>query len=216
MVFKNPHNQPIDETIPSRPNRKLGAEKSIAHLTGVESASPGAPWMLQQFLNGEIDLDAELSRRFPSMPVLSSARFQNARAKWGTAALATQDSAATLHVDVNGETYAVEFTFAFRSMLALRFQLQELSDMDRSRWLESMRREQGGLSFLWGKGRWENNYVICAVHRYFTNIYAFSPQHFEAAARLTPEVHQAFLNWLDDWWKPAPSLDDSQKLITTW
>jgi hypothetical protein len=216
MVFKNTQNQSVDETVSSRLNKKIAVEKSIAHLTGVESAAPDAPWILQQFFNGEIDLDAELSKRFPVMPVLSSAHFRATQTKWGIAALTTQDSAASLHVDVNSESHVIEFTFAFRSMLALRFQLQELSDMDRSRWLESMRREQGGLSFLWGKGRWENNYIICAVHRYFTNIYAFSPQHFEAAARLTPEVSQVFLNWLDDMWKPAPSLDDSQKLITTW
>jgi hypothetical protein len=214
MVFKNTQNQSVDETLPSRPNKKVGAEKPIAHLTGVETSASNAPWMLQQFFNGEIDLDAELSKRFPSMPVMSSVHFRAAREKRGIAALTTQDSAASLHVDVNGETHAIEFTFAFRSMLAFRFHLQELSDTDRSRWLESMRREQGGVSFLWGKGRWENNYVICGVHRYFTNIYAFSPQNFEAAARLTPEVNQAFLNWLDELWKPTPSLDDSQQLIT--
>jgi len=216
MVFKNTQNQSVDETVPSRPNKKNGVERSIAHLTGVDSAAPNAPWVLQQFLNGEIDLDAELSKRFPTMPVLSSAHFRATRGKWGIAVLTTQDSAASLHVDVNSETHATELTFAFRSMLALRFQLRELSDTDRSRWLESMRRDQGGLSFLWGQARWENTYVICAVHRYFTNVYAFSPQHFEAAARLTPDVNHVFLNWLDEMWKPAPSLDDSQKLITTW
>ena len=30
-----------------------------------------APWVLQQHLDGEIDLDSELSSRFRAMPVLS-------------------------------------------------------------------------------------------------------------------------------------------------
>lgn len=204
-----------DEARPPKPSR-IGVEKAIAHLSG--DSATGAPWILQLFFNGEIDLDAELSHRFPNMPVLSTFHTHAVGTRYTTTSLATQDGAATVLVDVDSITRNIQFSFTFRSMLALHFQLTELGDMDRSRWLELMRRdrerEQGALAFLWGKARWESSYVICASHRYFTNLYAFSPQSFEAAARLTPEVTHKLVDWLDSFWKP--SLDDTQKLITTW
>jgi hypothetical protein len=170
---------------------------------------------LQLFFNGEIDLDTELSKRYPTMPVLSTFHAHKVGAGHGTAVLATQDGAASVLVDVDKATRAIRFAFTYHGMLSLQFPLNDLSDMDRSRWLELMRRDQGGLSFLWGKARWESSYVICAAHRYFTNIYAFTPHQFEAAARMTPDVNRGLVNWVERFWKPAP-VDDSQKLITTW
>ncbi|MCA9914417.1 MAG: hypothetical protein KC496_13775, partial [Anaerolineae bacterium] len=34
------------------------------------------PWTLQQFFDGEIDLDVELAKRFPSMPIMSKIDFR--------------------------------------------------------------------------------------------------------------------------------------------
>jgi hypothetical protein len=99
-------------------------------------------------------------------------------------------------------------------MLTLRFRLDSLSDVDRSRWLELMRREQGGLAFLWGQSRWEHDYVICVVHKHFTNLYAFSNREFEAAIRLTPDVTKQMLDWLDANWKPGEAGDGTPKLLT--
>jgi hypothetical protein len=214
MVRNSKH--PIsDQTMAARPQKPLrqGIEKAIAHLSGEPITN--APWILQLFFNGEIDLDAELSKRFPNMPVMSTFHAHTVGTRHATATHATQDGAATVLVDVDAVTRNIQFVFAFRSMLALHFPLIDLGDMDRSRWLELMRRDQGGLAFLWGKARWENTYVICASHRYFTNIYAFSPNRFEAAARLTPDVSRSLVDWLDTYWKTTP-LDDSQKHLTTW
>lgn len=211
--------QPLPEqsiAAPSRPTRQLrmGIEKAIAHLSGGTERLTNAPWILQLFFNGEIDIDAELSKRYPTMPVMSTFHAHRVGSHHATAILATQDGAATILVDVDASTRSIRFSFVYHAMLALQFPLADLSDMDRSRWLELMRRDQGGLSFLWGKARWESTYVICAAHRYFTNMYAFTPQ-FEAAARLTPDVNRALVNWLDRYWKPAP-VEDTQKPITTW
>jgi hypothetical protein len=214
-MLKNNSNQSIDETVSSRPKTRAAVEKPITHLVGIDIPPASAPSTLQQFFNGEIDLDDELSKRFPAMPVMSTAHFRMMHAKHGVATLSTQDGAAMVMVDVDVDSRAVQFAFNVRSMLTFRFHLAELGDMDRSGWLEMMRREQGGLSFLWGKARWESHYVICAVHQYFTNLYAFSPQHFEAAARLTPDVTRQLVNWLENFWKAPPSIEDSQQL-TTW
>src|SRR5713226_3726467 len=42
------------------------------HQRTVQSS---APFLLQQFFTGKIDLDVELARRYPSAPLLSSASF---------------------------------------------------------------------------------------------------------------------------------------------
>lgn len=183
------------------------------------SVNAGTPWTLQQFFNGEIDLDAELARRFPNTPLMSVVSFRSnpaARQKRGVATLSTQDNAATVTVDADAETRIVQFSFSYGSMLTLRFRLDELSDMDRTRWLELMRRDSGGLAFLWGQARWEKDYMVCVSRKYFTNIYAFSPANFEAAARLTPDVARQLLNWLENYWKQPPPSDEPPKLLTTW
>jgi hypothetical protein len=99
-------------------------------------------------------------------------------------------------------------------MLTLRFGLDQLGDMDRQRWLDLMRREQGGLAFLWGQSRWEEDYLICIARKYHTNVYAFSPRNFDAAIRLTPEVTRKLLNWLEEFWKSAPPDEEPPKLLT--
>lgn len=176
------------------------------------------PWTLQQFFDGEIDLDVELSRRFPNMPLLSTIKFRTLGSQSGrkVAMLETQDGGASLTLDADMTTRAVQLSFSFGSMLTLRFQLDELSDMDRERWLELMHREQGGLAFLWGAARWEADYVICISRRYYTNLYAFSPNQFEAGVRLTPNVMKQVLAWLGDIWLSEPPDDEDDAPLLTW
>jgi hypothetical protein len=164
------------------------------------------PWTLQQFFNGELDLDGELIRRFPTMPLMSTIHFRDS----------TQDGAAMLMVDVNGATRSVQFSFTYGSMLTMRFLLDNLSDMDRTRWLELMRRERGGLAFLWSEARWKKDYLICIVRRYYTCLLAFSPNNIEAGARLTPDMAHKLVNWLEDFWKPEPPPKNPSSLSNNW
>ncbi|MCU0511947.1 MAG: hypothetical protein MUE40_05175 [Anaerolineae bacterium] len=184
-------------------------------LTG---APEEAPWTLQQFFNGEIDLDVELSKRFPAMPMLSIIKFRTlgTSSSRRVATLATQDNAATLTVDADVATRVIQLSFTLGSMLTLRFGLNDLSDMDRNRWLELMRRDAGGLAFLWGPERWGTDYMICISRKYFTNLYAFSPHNFEAAVRLTPAVTKQLLDWLDELWKIYLKPDDEPPTLLTW
>jgi hypothetical protein len=205
-----PDETPLDEgdTIPLEQPVKSQA---------IAVTQPGsAPWTLQQFFNGEIDLERELAARFPNVPLMSTIRFRSlgAKSKRGIATLATQDGTASTLVEADAASRAVQLSFSFGSMLTLRFRLDNLSDVDRSRWLELMRRDQGGLAFLWGQSRWEHDYVICVVHKHFTNLYAFSNREFEAAIRLTPDVTRQLLDWLESNWKPEEASDGTPKLLT--
>lgn len=176
------------------------------------------PWTLQQFFNGEIDLDVELSKRFARMPMMASVRFRTLGAHSGrkVASLETQDGSASVIIDADKKTKVIQLSFTLSSMLTLRFMLANLSDADRSRWLELMRRQQGGISFLWGPDRWQDDYLICISRNNHTNIYAFSANSFEAAVRLTPNVTQKLLDWLDEIWQDDPSDEssDDQPLLT--
>jgi hypothetical protein len=174
------------------------------------------PWTLQQFFNGEIDLDVELSSRFQNMPVMSTISFRSLGTKTGrgVAKIGTQDGAAQVVFDADKTSRVVQMSFTFGSMLTLRFALRDLSDVDRERWLELMRREQGGLAFLWGPSRWENDYLICISRKYFTNLYAFSPNNFEAAVRMTPDVTAKLLDWLEDFWTDESGSDEPPELLT--
>jgi hypothetical protein len=81
-----------------------------------------------------------------------------------------------------------------------------LSELDCNYWLERMRRDGGGLAFLWSQARWEQDYLICVVRKYFTEFYAFAPttHNTEAATRLTPDVTTKLLKWLETFWTPPP------------
>ncbi len=174
------------------------------------------PWTLQQFFDGEIDLDVELAKRFPSMPIMSKIDFRTLGAGSGrrVALLSTQDGGATLTVDADQNTKVIQLSFTFGSMLTLRFVLDHLNDVDRTRWLELMRRDEGGLAFLWGPSRWQEEYLVCISRRSFTSMYAFSPNNFEAAARLTPTVTRKYLDWLDEIWQAEADEDDDSPLLT--
>jgi hypothetical protein len=203
-----------------RPEPKVIDATSI--ITRQENALTGspdeAPWTLQQFFNGEIDLDVELSKRFPTMPMLSIVKFRTlgTNSSRRVATLSTQDGAASLIVDADVATKVVQLSFTLGSMLTLRFGVSDLSDMDRNRWVELMRRDQGGLAFLWGPSRWAQDYMICIARKYFTNLYCFSPHNFEAGVRLTPAVTKQLLDWLEELWKATFDADEDSPPLLTW
>lgn len=175
-----------------------------------------APWILQRHLDGEIDLDKELTARFRTMPVLSTFKARQYDAQHATATLSMQDGAATVRVDVDRASNVTLFAFTFRSMLALSFHLDELGSSHRDHWVDLMRREQIQPAFLWGPPRWASDYLITVARPFYTNIYAFSSHHFEAAARLTPDVTGKLIDWLDERWKTDVTLDDDSHQLTTW
>lgn len=182
------------------------------------TAREQTPWTLQQFFDGEIDLDIELSKRFPSMPLLSTIKFRNLGSNSGrkVATLDTADGAASLIVDADTKTKVVQLSFTYGSMMSLRYSLNQLSDMDRTRWLELMKRDNGGLAFLWGPSRWQDDYLICIARKYATNIYAFSPSSFESAVRLTPTVTKQLIDWLDEVWQAVIDESDDDSPLLTW
>jgi hypothetical protein len=161
-----------------------------------------APVTIKQFLRGEIDLDTELSRRFANAPLLTSvARSpQDTRlASRATAMMTSQDGGAMLTFDIYADQDVNEATFTLNHMLALRFHMVNLSTYDKRRWLDLMRRE-AGVAFLWASRRWEEDYFIFVLRPHYVRMYAFSPQRFEASARLTHPVARQLINWLDMRW----------------
>lgn len=222
-------NAKADEETPSQEEKKEKPAETAAiqplvsaHVvekndTAAAAAVGMPPWTLQQFFNGEIDLDVELSKRFPQMPMLSTIHFRNlgTQSGRGVASLTSADGGASVVFDADPHSRIVNVSFTFGSMITLRFHLDDITDTDRNRWLELMRREQGGLAFLWGPSRWEKDYVICISRRYFTNFYAFSPRNFEASIRMTPEVTQKLIDWLETFWK-SDKKDDPPPPLLTW
>ena len=174
------------------------------------------PWLLQHHLDGNIDLDKELSARFRTMPVLSIAKMRQYDAQHAMAMLSAQDGAATVRVDVDLANNLTQFAFTFRSMLTLNFTLDQLGISHRAHWLALTRRDPGKPAFLWGEARWQNDYIITVVHAYYTNLYAFSLNNFEAAARLTPDVTTGLVDWLEGLWRPGSAGDETIPALTTW
>lgn len=184
-----------DFAAPARDRRPERSQPSAA-------LPPVVPWMLEHYFDGEIDLIKELVGQFPQIPVMSlfSTREAGTRIRRGVATISTQDGAASMVVEVDIPSSGVQFTFSLNSMLALRFIPGKLTEMDRAQWLEPMRREAGEVAFLWDHTRWQNDYLVGASHKTFTNLFAFSPNHVEAAVRLTPEVGRKLLDWLESYW----------------
>lgn len=176
------------------------------------------PWPLQQFFSGDIDLDVELSQRFDNMPVMSRVNFREMgeKTKRGVATLYNQDNSSQVIIDIDSATNMMQIAFTYGSMLTLRFRLTELGDLDRTRWLELMKREKGGLAFLWGPARWDRDYLICVSRHYLTNLYAFSPNGFEAAIRMTPDAAKQVLKWIEGYWKAKPKETTEAPPLLTW
>lgn len=205
--------QPEDLNMPKDPptRRRKRRLEDVTHFTA-ETPSGSAlptviPWALQHYFDGEIDLIKELASRYPQVPMLSlfHSRQVGTRTRRGVATLATQDGAGSVIVEIDAPSQALQFTFVQNSMLALRFSLAAITEMDRAQWLEPMRGEVGETAFLWDQTRWGSPYLISAAHKNFTHLFAFSPQNIEAAARLTPEVTRKLLDWLEFYWNDPAS-----------
>ena len=171
------------------------------------AASPtqDAPPLLRDYMDGEVDLVRELEARYHGPPLLSLFRASTPRPGIRSAVLAAQDGAATLTVELDGRSGSLDWTYRLSSMLGLRFSLRGLSDLDAERWLLLVRGAESEPAFLWSAQRWQADYLIGSAHRYYTNLFAFSPQHTEAAARLTPEAARKLFDWLQEgWFPPAP------------
>jgi hypothetical protein len=196
----------------NEPPRREAVVRAASKL----AASNSAPVLLQQFFNDQIDLSAELATRFPALPLMTVIRFRKLEGKTqrGVATLSTADGIASAVIDADAATGSIQLSFSYGSMMSMRFRMDDLSSMDRSRWLELMRREGGGVAFLWGQARWEQDYVICVTRRHFASIYAFSHHGFEAAVRLTPDVIKQLLDWLEKFWSATPPGEPPPKQLT--
>lgn len=186
--------------------RRRRLEDVIHFASASEAAQPlpsVQPWLLQHYFDGEIDLIKELAARYPQLPVMSLfyTREVGTKNRRGLATLATQDGAASLLVEVDALSRGVQFTFTLSSMLALRFCPGRLTEIDRAQWLDPLRQESGDACFLWNQTRWANDFLIGVAFKNYTSLYAFSAQHSEAAARLTPEVGRKLLDWLESYWQ---------------
>lgn len=207
----------VVESIIIKPDLKVSAQSVDNDDKLLASATHNPPWTLQQFFNGEIDLNVELGRRFTMMPMMSIIKTRALGTNTGrkVAELTSQDGAASMIIDADTLSKVIQLSFTFGSMLTLKFIMNDLGNMDRDRWVELMRREAGGLAFLWGTKRWASDYLICITRKHFTNLYAFSPNNFEAGIRLTPTVTTDLLDWLEQVWD-EPEPDNEPPQLLTW
>jgi|GEM_PF-688569 len=178
------------------------------------------PWTLQQFFDGEIDLEQELLKRFPTVPAMTAIKFRTLGMNSGrkVATLTAQDGSSSIIIDADVETKVVQVSFTLGSMMTLRYQLNDIPANNRERWLELMRRDKGGLAFLWNEQRWREDYLICISREYSTNIFAFSPRNFESAVRISKNVTAQLLDWLEEVWntEPEPDSGDDDAPLLTW
>ncbi len=188
-----------DNTLPPRSTFSALSQRS-ASAPDNEPTSSRAPWLIRGHYSGTLSLDDEMTSRFPAMPVMSSIHFRPAS---NVALLSTQDSAAV--VSVQADERSLELVYTLSSMLGQRFQLDDLTARERSYWLDLLHAGDMPLTFLWGERRWESDYLIWVPHRYFVNFYAFSPRQIEAATRLTTDVAQKLLDWLERIWDETPA-----------
>ena len=195
--------------------KEIKPQNNETALTGNREQTP---WTLQQFFDGEIDLEQELLKRFPTVPAMTSVKFRTLGMNSGrkVATLSAQDGSSQIIIDADVATKVVQISFTFGSMMTLRYVLSDIPANNRERWLDLMRREKGGLAFLWNEERWREDYLICISREYSTNIFAFSPKNFESAVRITKNVTEELLDWLEDVWndEPEPEEDDDSPLLT--
>jgi hypothetical protein len=102
-------------------------------------------------------------------------------------------------------------------MIAVRFKLGPIVEVQRSRFLELMRRPNG-IAFLWTRERWESDYLIFIVREYFGRVYAFGPGRFDAACRLTPEGISQLITWFGGLWASSaePPQEEHSSTELTW
>ncbi len=167
-----------------------------------QSIQSGVPHLLQQFFIGKLDLDEELSRRFPNPPLLSSATFEpqpGKRARRGFAQFKAQDESAALNIDLQGIDGTFEADFVYGGMIAAHFAFGAIADAQRKRFLDLIRRRTG-TSVLWTAKRWERDYLVVTVQEGFARLYAFGVHNINAACRLPPEPFRQLTQWLAAFW----------------
>ncbi|MFN8378195.1 MAG: hypothetical protein U0452_05940 [Anaerolineae bacterium] len=159
-----------------------------------------APPLLQRYGEGEVALGHELAQRFPSAPLLSLFRVHviHERSRLEAATLSAQDGSSLLRVQADS-VRSVQFAFQAYGMLGLTFSPGRLSDADRRHWLANLR-QGSDVAFLWGAQRWDSDYLIGVPDRYHLSLYAFSPIHTEAGARLTQDTANQLIAWLESVW----------------
>lgn len=194
----------LTNRITNEDRQRLAADLSESgHQRSIQT---GAPYLLQGFFTGKIDLDVELMRRFPSPPLLSTMIFApkpGQQRKHGFAQFASQDTASVMTVEVHGSGGSLEATFLLHSMIGIHFTLGEIAEPSRKRFLELIERPTG-IAFLWTRQRWESDYLIFVIRERFARIYAFGPGRVEAACRLTPDGILQLRTWLAGFWTAAP------------
>ncbi|MEL6307196.1 MAG: hypothetical protein AAFQ52_03585 [Chloroflexota bacterium] len=201
--------------------KEITPARDLKQEDALTSSREQTPWVLQQFFDGEIDLEQELSKRFPTIPALTTIKFRTLGTHSGrqVATLNSQDGSASLIIDADVETKTVQLSFTLGSMMTLRYRLTGITASNRERWLDLMRRESGGMAFLWNENRWRDDYVICIARQYSTSIYAFSPNNFESVIRLTPTVLNTLIDWLEEIWNTEIEPDDDETdadTLLTW
>mgnify|MGYP001205323943 FL=1 len=216
--FQNDAQSPDEMTIPSR-LAPADSESPVELTRPFASSRPisTAPWLLQQHYNGRINLTDELTLRYPSLPLLTIVKLRKGKGmeQPALASLSAPDGTASLLVEAQPGSRIVDFAYTFGSMLTMRFRLSDLSHMDCTHWLELTRRDQDGVAFLWGKSRWEKDYLICTIRRQFVSLYAFSSQGFESGVRLTHDAKGQVHDWLHVLWS-ADLPPDTSPQLTTW
>ena len=197
---------------PDNIDRYLLESNTPRNTERIQNAMRRVPTTLQPFFQEQVDLDQELVRRFPNMPLMSTIKFRDlyGDGRHGVATLASQDGAAHLVVDINSENAEIQFSFILGSMLSMRFHLVELSDLDRRAWLNNMETRVDDIVFLWGQSRWEKDYVICVPNHYYVNLLAFSAMNFEAAVRMSPTASKSLFEWMHAFWYPGTREEDAQ------
>ncbi|MHB8630247.1 MAG: hypothetical protein ACYDBJ_29235 [Aggregatilineales bacterium] len=201
--------------ITNEDRQRLAAElNESGHQRSIQSS---APYLLQGFYTGKLDLDVELTRRFPAPPLLSNATFApkpGQHRKHGFAQFSSQDTAASMTIEIHSD--ALEVGFLLYSMIGVRFTLGEIAEAARNRFLELLARPNG-IAFLWTRERWERDYLIFIIRERFTRVYAFGPGRVEAASRLTPDSLEQLRAWLSGFWNPSgDSQPDEARSTFNW
>jgi hypothetical protein len=170
------------------------------------SIQSGAPYLIQGWFTGKLDLDTELNRRFPTPPLLSNMTFAprpGQYRKHGFAQFASQDAASVMTMEIHNNTGALEVSFLHFSMIGVRFTLGAITEQQQKRFLELIER-QNGIVFLWTRERWERDYLIFVIRERFARMYAFGPGRVEGACRLTPDGLTQLRQWLGGFWAGQP------------
>jgi hypothetical protein len=200
-------------------DRKLPMQPDVTTPSrqAAERSSSEIPWFISNALYGEGDLHHELAQRYPNQPLMSlfNTREISGRSGRALAILSTQDSAASLTFEIDSNGRGLQCAYSISSMLTLSFDLTHLTQQDCTGWLEQMGQENERPIILWGKHRWRSDYMVWSIKPHYANLYAFSPLHTEAAARLTPELTQRLLGWIAKWWNVTPP-DESTSRVGGW